>query len=146
MHIISGWSAKWRGMRFKNKIAIVTGGSRGIGRSTALQLGQEGATVVVNYKSNKLLAQEVVKTIGKEHAVAIQADVSNQSDVASLVSRVMDTYGRIDVLVNNAGEIGERGWKTDVSAWNHTIDSNLTSAWLMIRELRHICKKLEELS
>lgn len=122
-------------MRFKNKIAIVTGGSRGIGRSTALQLGHEGAIVVVNYKTNTLLAQEVVKGIGKDRAVAMKADVSNQSDVVSLVSRVMDTYGRIDVLINNAGEIGERGWKTDVSAWNHTIDSNLTSAWLMIREV-----------
>lgn len=122
-------------MRFTNKIAIVTGGSRGIGKAIALQLGREGATVVVNYKSNTLLAQEVVKAIGKDRAVAIQADVSNQSDVVSLVSHVMDTYGRIDVLINNAGEIGERGWKIDVSAWNHTIDSNLTSAWLMIREV-----------
>ncbi len=121
-------------MRFANKIVLITGASRGIGKATALQLGSEGATVIVNYKSNRKEANEVVQIIGKDHAISIQADVSIESDVNALVSTVVKKFGRIDVLINNAGEIGERGWKTDVDAWHHTIDANLTSAWMLIRE------------
>ena len=88
-------------------------------------MASEGARVIVNYKSSKKEAEEVVRAIGTNHALAIQADVSKESEVKKLVSHVVTAYGRIDVLVNNAGEIGERGWKTDVDAWRATIDANL---------------------
>ena len=89
----------------EGKIAVVTGGSRGIGREIALTLAGYGATVVVNYNGSKEKAQEVVDAIknqGKE-AIAIKASVSDNTEVESMIKEVMDQFGRIDILVNNAG-------------------------------------------
>ena len=92
----------------KDRIALVTGGSRGIGAATAIQLGQHGARVAVNYYRNKTAAQEVVETIesagGK--ALAFQADVTNQEEVEQMVSHVRETLGPIDTLVLNAPASG----------------------------------------
>lgn len=92
-------------MLLDNKVALVTGGSRGIGRAVAIAMAKAGAKVVVNYAGNQAAAEETLKeieSIGGD-AVAVQADVSNAESVDMLVKRVMDTYGRIDILVNNAG-------------------------------------------
>ncbi|KAJ3286196.1 hypothetical protein HK104_009146 [Borealophlyctis nickersoniae] len=89
-----------------NKVAIVTGGSRGIGRSICQRLAQDGANVVVNYNSNAAEAQSVVDEInaaGKGKAVAVQADVSKVGDVKVLVGRCEEEFGKIDFLVLNAG-------------------------------------------
>jgi len=89
----------------KNKIAIVTGASRGIGAEVAKTLAAAGATVVVNYAGNKAAADDVVKTITTSGgtAIAIQADVSKPADVKRLFDETITQFGRIDVLVNNAG-------------------------------------------
>ena len=91
--------------RLKDKIAIVTGASRGIGKATALALATEGATVVVNYASNSQAAEAVVAEITQAggKAIAIKADVSQSEEVDKLISETKKTLGRIDVLVNNAG-------------------------------------------
>ncbi|MEH7109611.1 SDR family oxidoreductase [Bacillus sp. JJ1764] len=87
------------------KVAIVTGGSRGIGREIAEKLSLHGAWVVVNYSSSAEKAQEVVKRIqtngGK--AVAIKADVSNVREIEHLFSETLSTFGKVDILINNAG-------------------------------------------
>jgi 3-oxoacyl-[acyl-carrier protein] reductase len=128
-------------MKLKDKVAIITGASRGIGKATAILFGSEGAKVVVNYKTNQKLADEVVKTIGN-NAVAVQADVSQESEVKKLVNTTMEKFGRIDILVNNAGEIIRPGdWKSDINTWQKTVDINLTSAWLVTREVAPIMKK-----
>ncbi|MDE5965528.1 MAG: 3-oxoacyl-ACP reductase FabG [Lachnospiraceae bacterium] len=89
----------------KGKVALVTGASRGIGKETAIKLGKQGAVVIVNYKSNKALAAEVVTTIiaagGK--AEAYGCDVSDYSAVKEMFAHIVETYGTIDILVNNAG-------------------------------------------
>ncbi|MBC8077555.1 MAG: 3-oxoacyl-ACP reductase FabG, partial [Chloroflexales bacterium] len=87
------------------KVALVTGASRGIGRAIATTLAGAGASVVVNYRANDAAAQAVVAEItGAEgKALAVQADVSHAEDVERLVKATLDTYGRLDVLVNNAG-------------------------------------------
>lgn len=122
-------------MKLKDKVAIVTGSSRGIGRATAILFAQEGAKVVINYKKNKQVADEVVRLVGK-NAVAIGADVTKEEDVKKIVAQTVQTFGRIDILVNNAGEIFRPGdWKSDVETWQKTIDANLTSAWLMTKEV-----------
>jgi 3-oxoacyl-[acyl-carrier protein] reductase len=92
-------------LSLKDKVAIVTGGSRGIGRAIATSLAAAGATVVVNYKGNAAAADEVVHNIGAEdgQALAIQADISQSEEVERMFKTVLDRYGRLDILVNNAG-------------------------------------------
>lgn len=89
----------------ENKIAVVTGGSRGIGRAIALELARRGASVVVNYNRNAEAGAEVVAAIEDAggQAVAVQADVSDFEQAAGLIQAALDRFGRIDVLVNNAG-------------------------------------------
>lgn len=88
-----------------NKVAIVTGGSRGIGCAIATTLAAAGASLVINYKSDAAAAQAVVDEITQQEgqAMAVQADVSNPDDVDRLFSTTMDTYKKLDILVNNAG-------------------------------------------
>jgi 3-oxoacyl-[acyl-carrier protein] reductase len=89
----------------KDKIALVTGGSRGIGRAIATTLADAGATVVVNYKGNQTAADEVVRSIAAAdgQATATQADISKPEDVERLFKDVLERYGKLDILVNNAG-------------------------------------------
>lgn len=96
-------------MSLTGKIAIVTGASKGIGRATALALGAAGANVVVNYLSSPTAADEVVQAIGADRAIAIKADVSELSEGKQLVQKTVDKWGRIDILVLNAGVLAENG-------------------------------------
>src|SRR5712671_610787 len=91
--------------KLSNKVAVVTGASKGIGAGIAKALAAEGASVVVNYSSSKEGADRVVKEIvGKGgKAVAVQGDVSKASDVQRLFAETKKAYGKLDVLVNNAG-------------------------------------------
>jgi 3-oxoacyl-[acyl-carrier protein] reductase len=88
-----------------NKVAVVTGSSKGIGAAVAKRLAMEGASVVVNYSSSKIAADNVVADILKSGgiAIAVQADVSKQSDIEGLFTATKNAFGAIDILVNNAG-------------------------------------------
>ncbi len=116
--------------------ALVTGGGRGIGRAIALALGEAGAEVVVNYSSSASAADDVVATItaagGK--AYALQANVSIEEEVDSLIKTVLDRSGRLDVLVNNAG-ITRDGllMRMKTSDWQSVIDLNLSGVFLCTR-------------
>ncbi len=92
-------------MQLENKVAIVTGSSSGIGMGIALAFGKEGAAVTVDYRSHPDEAKDVVKRIedagGK--AVSVQADITRPEDVANLVRRAVEEFGRLDIMVNNAG-------------------------------------------
>jgi 3-oxoacyl-[acyl-carrier protein] reductase len=90
--------------KLDGKVAIVTGGSRGIGAATARRLAAEGAKVVVNYTQTARAADQVVDEIRKDggHATALRADVSRRDEVASLVAATVEHYGGVDILVNNA--------------------------------------------
>ncbi len=87
------------------RTAVVTGGSRGIGRAIALELARRGAHVVVNYAKSSQAADEVVKQIeaGGGKALAVQGDVSNSEQAQNLIKTAADTFGKVDILVNNAG-------------------------------------------
>lgn len=129
-------------MKLRNKIAVITGSSRGIGRATAILFAKEGAKVVINYVKEEEKAEEVLMAIGKQNSLSVQADVATEEGVRKLVGETMKRFGRIDILVNNAGAIFRPGdWKSDLATWQKTIDANLTSAWLMIREVAPIMQK-----
>jgi 3-oxoacyl-[acyl-carrier protein] reductase len=92
-------------MKLENKVAVVTGASKGIGASIAQQLAAEGASVVVNYASSRTGADKVVAAIvaGGGRAVAVQADVSKKADIERLFVETNRAFGKVDILVNNAG-------------------------------------------
>ncbi len=97
--------------KLEGKIAVVTGGSRDIGRSIAIKLAKEGANVVVNYYNSEEGALETVAAIEKlgQKAVAVKADVSNLSDIKNLKDKTVETFGgSVDILVNNAGGLFAR--------------------------------------
>lgn len=123
-------------IRLDARVALVTGGSRGIGRAIAQSLATTGATVVVNYRGNQAAADETVASIeaagGK--AVAIQADVANAEDVERLFKDVSERFGRIDILVNNAGITRDTlmlRMKDD--DWDAVMDTNLRGLFLCTR-------------
>ncbi len=91
--------------KLENKVAVVTGASKGIGAAIALHLAAEGANVVVNYASSQADADKVVEKIKSNggNAIAIQANVSKQEDIDNLFSEIKERFGRVDILVNNAG-------------------------------------------
>lgn len=115
-----------------DRVAIVTGGSRGIGRGIALELAKRGAKVVVNYHANADAAQETVKAIEAlgSAALAVQADVGTLGDAEKLVKAAVDTYSKIDILVNNAGTTRD-GLIAMMSEadWDTVLNTNLKSAW-----------------
>ncbi|MGD1903603.1 MAG: 3-oxoacyl-[acyl-carrier-protein] reductase [Geitlerinemataceae cyanobacterium] len=128
----------------KGKAAIVTGGSRGIGRATALALAASGASVAVNYASSSSAADEVVSKIeamgGK--AIAIQADVSKEEDVDNLVKTTKKEFGSVDVLVNNAGITRDTLLlRMKPADWQAVIDLNLTGVFLCTRAVSKIMLK-----
>lgn len=120
-----------------NAVVVVTGGSRGIGRATAEDLGSGGAKVVVNYLNNKELAEEVVEHIlksGSTGAIAVQADVSQPDQAARLIEEAIKTFGRIDVLINNAGINRDRPLKAmTVEDWDTVIEKDLNSYFYTIK-------------
>ncbi len=92
-------------MKLKNKVALITGSSRGIGKAIAIQFAKEGATVVVNYIKHEDKAKETVKEIERlgSKSIAIKCDVSNEEEVKNMIDKIIKTFGKIDILVNNAG-------------------------------------------
>lgn len=120
-------------MKLKDKIALVTGSSRGVGRGVALGFAKEGAKVVVNYTSNEKAANEVVGAIQSmgSKAIAVKADVAQASDVEKLVSAAIETYGRLDILVNNAGFTRPALMlKMTEEEWDQVVDIHLKGAFL----------------
>src|SRR3954464_10117485 len=118
------------------KVALVTGGSRGIGRAIAIRLAQGGAKIAFNYRGNHEAAQDVLSEIkgGGAHAMAVAGDVSVTADVDRVISATIEAFGRIDILVNNAGITRDTLlMRMSEEDWDAVIDTNLKSAFLMTK-------------
>ena len=126
------------------KVALVTGGSRGIGRAICIEMARQGLKVVVNHSStgsaNEVL--EYIKNMGGS-AVGIQGDISNEKEVRYIVDQAVDTFGRIDILVNNAG-ISDQFKPTleqESDAWQKVVDIHLRGTYLCSKEVAGIMVK-----
>ena len=120
-----------------NKVAIVTGGSGGIGRAVALRLAHSGFAVVVNYAGNAAKAEGVVEEIKSAggHAIAVQADVADAAEVEHLFKKTLDTFARIDVVVNSAGIMPLSPIaKSDVEIFDRVINTNLRGTFLVLAQ------------
>jgi len=126
------------------KKAIVTGSSRGIGRGIALALARQGTDVIINYRSSQKEAEAVVEEIRKigRDSLAIQADVSRKSEVEKMVAETVEKFGKIDVLVNNAGIAVFKPFdQLTEEDWDQTLAINLKSQFLCIKAIAPIMEK-----
>jgi 3-oxoacyl-[acyl-carrier protein] reductase len=124
-------------MRLSNKVCLVTGASRGIGRASALALAQEGAAIAAVARTKSDL-DELTRTIEARgsRAKSIVCDVTNSSDVRSCVKQTLDAWGRIDILVNNAGMGGYRPFlEWSEADYDRVMATNAKSSWLFAKEV-----------
>jgi len=124
-------------------LALITGASSGIGAATALEFGEHGSSVAVHYHRNREAAQEIVDQIQTQggQAAAFQADLSRLEEADRLTNEVIERYGRIDVLVNNAGSLVDRRLLDEITPdfWETVVHTNLSSAlWLTQAVARHM--------
>lgn len=131
-------------MNLKNKSAIVTGGSMGIGAAIALKLAECGANVAINYRKHKEEAEEVINQINAMgvKGLLVQADISNFEDAARMIETATKEFGGIDILVNNAG-INWDGviWKMSEEQWDSVININLKGYFNYIRAVAPIFRE-----
>lgn len=134
-------------MKLKGRVAIVTGGGTGMGRGIAELFGAEGAKVVVNYRASKDQAEEVVAAIQEAggEAVAHQADVAQDAEVRAMMQSVEERWGRLDVLVNNAGwsKVTPHHRLEDLTdeIWDRTLNANLRGAFYCARAAAPLLRK-----
>lgn len=129
-------------LKLEGKIALVTGGSRGLGRGICERLAKEGADIIINYAHSKEKAEEVKEYIEKEfgrRTLIIRADVSSENDVNILFNRIMETYGKIDILINNAGICPQSMVKDMTFAtWQKIFNVNVNGVFLTCRKMVQI--------
>lgn len=124
--------------RLSGKVALVTGGSRGIGRAIALRLAEEGADVSVNYRSDGSAARDTVRQLESAgvRAVAVQADVGVADDVQRMVSTTSESLGPIQILVNNAGISADMlTMRLSEEDWDRVLDTDLKGAFLVTKAI-----------
>lgn len=120
----------------QGRVALVTGGSRGIGRAICLRLAEAGASVAVNYAGNAQAAEEVASIIKAQggQAITVQANVADAGEVAGMFDMVLNTYGKIDILVNNAGITRDNLLiRMKDEEWDAVIDTNLKGVYQCIK-------------
>lgn len=120
-------------MLLSNKVALVTGASRGIGRGVALEMAREGADVVVNFALSEPKAKDVARSIEAlvQKSLVVKADVSKPDQVQAMRKQVLDEFRGVDILVNNAGIHQHlKSWETSHADWRHVLDVNLDGPFL----------------
>lgn len=131
-------------MRFTSKVVLITGASRGIGKATALLFAKDGAKVVVNYHTSEREAKKVTNEIEKigGMATAIKCDVSDENQVKQMIDKIAETYGQVDILVNNAAVVYDASiFERGVDQWKRTLDVNLLGSFLCSRYVSKLMLK-----
>ena len=117
-------------MRFKNKIVLITGASRGIGAETAKLFSKEGATVIINYFSDKTAAESVLNE-ANNNGMIIKADIGKQDEINNMFEQISEKYGKLDILINNAGIVSVKPFlELTLEEWNKTYAINITGMFL----------------
>ena len=131
-------------MDLEGKIAIVTGGTRGIGRAIALDLAANGADIALNYRKSVDLAQElaeIIRGMGRR-ALVIQADVSSFDDAQAMVEKVLKDFGQVDILINNAGMNWDGVvWKMSEEQWDRVINVDLKGTFNYTRAVTPVFRE-----
>ena len=135
-------------MKLSNKVALVTGGLKGIGRATVMELATQGADIALNYRAsekNKVLAEELVKELkdlGRD-VLCVEGDISHEEDVEKIFKSIKKYFGHLDILVNNAGVVEYSSGLHDhtTAQWDKVLDTDLKGVFLMAREVSTIMMK-----
>jgi 3-oxoacyl-[acyl-carrier protein] reductase len=129
-------------VRLRGRVAVVTGSSRGIGRATVELLAAEGARVVVHCRDRNDRAREVATAVGMDRAVAVAADISREQGAERLVAATMSAFGRLDLLVNNAGVLlRESHWTAPEENWEKTLRTNIEGPWWMSKHAARVMSR-----
>lgn len=122
-------------MKLDDKIALVTGASRGIGKAIAIALAKEGCSVAINFKSDVKAAQEVLEKCNSysKGNLLVRADVSDEKEVSEMFEKIKQEFSRLDILVNNAGIFDENDNLTNVEAFENVFRSNFLSAVIVTK-------------
>ncbi|NLY84836.1 MAG: 3-oxoacyl-[acyl-carrier-protein] reductase [Tissierellia bacterium] len=131
-------------MDLANKVALITGGSRGIGKEIALELARNGANVAITFVSNEVKAQEVIDEIGTLgiKAIAIKADVSKEEEVQQMIKKVEEEFESVDILVNNAGVTKDNLLiRMKEEEWDQVMNVNLKGTFLCTKAVSRMMMK-----
>lgn len=128
--------------KLRDKVALITGGARGLGQAICLNMAAEGSNIAINYRNDnkraRLLAQEIEEKHGVK-AICVEGDVTSEEDVKRIFNEILSQLGSIDILVNNSGICKVSMVKDmDLSQWNKVISTNLTGTFLTSREMINI--------
>lgn len=128
-----------------NKVVLVTGSSRGIGKATVIEFASKGYNVVINYNSSDKEANDLKDYVEKNFnvkALSIKADVSNEEEVKNMITNILNEFGRVDVLVNNAGIVYDREFDDiKIEEFEKTLKVNVIGAFIVAREVSKYMKK-----
>ena len=128
-------------MKFKGKIVLITGASRGIGAETAKLFAKEGATVVINYISNENAAKAVLKQVNGR-GIIVKADIRKQDEIERMFDLIVKKYGKLDVLVNNAGIVPNSEFRNlTLEQWNRVYAVNITGTFLCCQKAIGLMKE-----
>src|SRR3989344_9293777 len=113
-------------MEIKNKVALVTGASQGIGKAVAIALAKHGAKVIINFNSNQKMAKEVLNECNKHSKdnISIKANIAEEKEVKEMINEINKKHKKIDILVNNAGIFNEEDKPTNIEAFEETFNVN----------------------
>ena len=123
-------------MEIKGKVALITGASQGIGKSTAVALAKEGASVIINFKFNEKLASDVLKECNKysKNDIIIRTDITIENDVKEMLNKIFKKFNKLDILINNAGIFDEEDNPTNIKSFENTFNVNFLA---QVRVTKH---------